>query len=224
MCKYLLSITRMKLKKIYKNKYFKISLASFLVISVFSNMTIILNSFSYNGYIEDSTIKNQNIFFTSQGTDGEPEIVGKFASYDPQTGEEEIYFNISSYIKLNSCTLQYNYSFNGIFYGPYVNSMEYINETFLGKYYYSLWYSKIFLPIFSEYKEYSFIIYEIVLTMDFNGSYSQIELPPGEITQTSKTNIQTNFLMVFLIFGLIIPLLAGIIILKTLKRKRALLD
>ena len=224
MSKYLLYITRMKLNKIHKNKCFKISLTSFLVILLFSNMTIILNSFSYNGYIEDSTIKIQNVFITSQGTDGEPEIVGKFASYDPQTGEEEIYFNISSYIKLNSCTLQYNYSFNDIFYGPYVNSMEYINETFWGVQYYSLWYSIINLPIFPEYKEFSFIIYESVLLMDFNGTYYQIELAPGEITQTRKSYIRTNFLMVLIIFGFIIPLPVGIIILKTLKRKRVLLD
>jgi len=183
-----------------------------------------MNSFSYNGYIKDSSTKIQNVIITSQITDGEPEIVGKFASYDPQTGEEEIYFNISSYIKLNSCTLQYNYSFNDIFYGPYVNSMEYINETFWGMHYYSLWYSKINLPIFTEYKEYSFIIYKSVLIMDFDGNYYQIELPPGEITQTSKSYIQTNLLMVLMVFAFIIPLPVGIIILKILKRKRFLLD
>lgn len=215
---------RMKLKKLQKNICFKISLASFFAILLFSNITTIMNSFSYNEYIEDSTSKIQNEFITSQATDGKPEIVGKFASYDPQTGEEEIYFNISSYIKLNSCTLQYNYSFNDIFYGPYVNSMEYINETFWGMHYYSLWYSKINLLIFPENKEYSFIIYESVLIMDFNGNYYQIELPPGEITQTSKSYIQTNFLTVLMVFAFIMPLPVGIIILKMLKRKRVLLD
>jgi len=183
-----------------------------------------MNSFSYNEYREDSTSKIQNEFIISQGTDGKPEIVGKFASYDPQTGEEEIYFNISSYIKLNSCTLQYNYSFNDIFYGQYANSMEYINETFWGMHYYSLWYSKINLLIFPENKEYSFIIYESVLIMDFNGNYYQIELPPGEIIQTSKSYIQTNFITVLMVFAFIMPLPVGIIILKILKRKRVLLD
>ena len=161
----------MKLKKIRKNKYFKISLASILVILLLIYIAIIMNSFSYNGYIEDSTSKIQIEFNTLQETDEKPEIVGKFASYNPQTGEEEIYFNISSYIKLNSCTLQYNYSFNDIFYGPAINSMKYINETFWGMHYYSLWYSKINLPIFTEYKEYSFIIYETVLIIDFDGNY-----------------------------------------------------
>ncbi len=206
--------------KLQKNICFKISLASFLVILLFSNITTIMNSFSYNGYREDSTSKIQIEGITLQETDEKPEIVGKFASYDPQTGEEEIYFNISSYIKLNSCTLQYNYSFNDIFYGPFVNSMEYINETFWGMHYYSLWYSKINLLIFPEYKEYSFIIYECVLIMDFDGNYYQIELPPGEITQTSKSYIQTNFLAVLIVFAFILPLPVGIIILKTLKRKR----
>jgi len=215
---------KMKLKKLQKNVCFGISLTSFLAILIFCNITTIMNSFSYNGYIKDSSTKIQNVIITSQITDGEPEIVGKFASYDPQTGEEEIYFNISSYIKLNSCTLQYNYSFNDIFYGPYVNSMEYINETFWGMHYYSLWYSKINLPIFTEYKEYSFIIYKSVLIMDFDGNYYQIELPPGEITQTSKSYIQTNLLMVLMVFAFIIPLPVGIIILKILKRKRFLLD
>ncbi|MCJ7651299.1 MAG: hypothetical protein MUP85_22045 [Candidatus Lokiarchaeota archaeon] len=183
-----------------------------------------MNSFSYNGYIEDSTSKIQIEFITLQETDEKPEIVGIFASYNPQTGEEEIYFNISSYIKLNNCTLQYSYSFNDIFYGPFVNSMEYINKTFWGMHYYSLWYSKINLPIFPEYKEYSFIIYESVLIMDFDGNYYQIELPPGEITATNKSYIQTNFLAVLMVFTFIIPLSVGIIILKTLKRKRVLLD
>ena len=214
----------MKLKKIQTNKCFKISLASFLVILLFSNITTIMNSFSYNGYIEDSTSKIQIEFITLQETDEKPEIVGKFASYNPQTGEEEIYFNISSYIKLNSCTLQYDYSFNDIFYGPFVNSMEFINKTFWEMHYYSLWYSKIHLPIFPEYKEYSFIIYESVLIMDFDGNYYQIELPPGEITATNKSYIQTNFLAVLMFFTFIIPFPVGIIILKTLKRKRVLLD
>ena len=60
--------------------------------------------------------------------------------------------------------------------------------------------------------------------MDFNSNYYQIELPPGEITQTSKSYIQTNFLAVLIVFAFVIPLPVGIIILKTLKRKRVLLD
>ena len=207
------------MKKIQKNILVKISLASFLGILLFSNITTTISSFSYNGFIEDSTSKIQNEFIASQGIDGKPEIVGKFASYDPQTGEEEIYFNISSYIKLNSCTLQYNYSFNDIFYGSYANSMEYINETFWGVQYYSLWYSIINLPIFPEYKEFSFIIYESVLLMDFNGTYYQIELAPGEIIGTSKIYTQFNLLTIILVFAFIIPLSGGFIILKILKRK-----
>ena len=214
----------MKLKKLQRNIFFKISLASFLTILLFSNITIIMNSFSYNGKIKYSASKIQNEFITSQGTEGKPEIVGKFASYDPQTGEEEIYFNISSYIKLNRCTLQYNYSFNDIFYGPHINSMDFINETFWGTHYYSLWYSKINLPIFTEYKEYSFIIYESVSIMDFNGNHYQIELPPREITKTSKSYIQINLLMVLMVLAFIIPLPIGVIILKLQKRKRFLLD
>lgn len=214
----------MKTNKIRKNISFKISLVSFIAILLFSNITTIINSFSYNGFIEDSSSKIQNEFITSQETDGEPEIVGKFGSYDPKTGEEEICFNISNYIKLNSCTLQYNYSFNDIFYGPYVCSMEYINETFWGNQCYSLWYTIINLPIFPEYKEFSFIIYESVLVMDFNGNYYKIDLPPGEITQTSKRHIQTNILPVLLVFAFIIPLSGAIIILKILKRKRVLLN
>lgn len=212
------------MEKIQKKILVKISLVSFLVILLFSNITPTLNSFSYNGFIEDSSSKIQNEFITSQEIDGKPEIVGIFGSYDPETGEEEIYFNISSYIKLNSCTLQYNYSFNGIFYGPFVYSMEYINETFWEIQYYSLWYSIINLPIFPDYKEYSFIIYESVLLMDFNGTYYQIKLAPGEITQTSRSYTQTNFLTFLLVFAFIIPLSGGFIILKILKRKRVLLN
>lgn len=212
------------MKKIQKKILVKISLASFLGILLFSNITTTISSFSYNGFIEDSFFKIQNEFITSQEIDGKPEIVGKFGSYNPETGKEEIYFNISSYTKLNSCTLHYNYSYNGIFYGPFVYAMEYINETFWGVQYYSLWYSIINLPIFPKYKEFSFIIYESVLLMDFNGTYYQIELAPGETTQTSKIYTQTNFLTILLVFAFIIPLFGGFIILKILKRKRVLLN
>ena len=207
------------MKKIQRNIFVKISLASFLGILLFSNITTIISSFSYNGFIEDSFLKIQNEFITSQEIDGKPEIVGKFGSYNPETGKEEIYFNISSYTKLKSCTLRYNYSFNGIFYGPFVNAMEYINETFWGVQYYSFWYSIINLPIFPEYKEFSFIIYESVLLMDFNGTYYQIELAPGEIIGTSKIYTQFNLLTIILVFAFIIPLSGGFIILKILKRK-----
>jgi len=207
------------MKKIQKNILVKISLASFLGILLFSNITTIISSFSYNGFIEDSFLKIQNEFITSQEIDGKPEIVGKFGYYNPETGKEEIYFNISSYTKLKSCTLRYNYSFNGIFYGPFVNAMEYINETFWGVQYYSFWYSIINLPIFPEYKEFSFIIYESVLLMDFNGTYYQIELAPGEIIGTSKIYTQFNLLTIILVFAFIIPLSGGFIILKILKRK-----
>ena len=212
------------MKEIKKNILVKISLASFLGILLFSNITTTISSSSYNGFIEDSFFKIQNEFITSQEIDGKPEIVGKFGSYNPETGKEEIYFNISSYTKLNSCTLHYNYSFNGIFYGPFVYAMEYINETFWGVQYYSFWYSIINLPIFPEYKEFSFIIYQSVLLMDSNGTYYQIELAPGEIIQTSKIYTQFNLLTIILVFAIIIPLSVGFIILKIRKRKRVLLN
>jgi len=212
------------MKKIQKNILVKISLTSFLGILLFSNITTTISSFSYNGSIKDSSYIIQNELITSQEIDEKPEIVGKFGSYNPETGKEEIYFNISSYTKLNSCTLHYNYSFNGIFYGPFVYAMEYINETFWGVQYYSLWYSIINLPIFPEYKEFSFIIYKSVLLMDFNGTYYQIELAPGEIIQTNKIYTQFNLLTIILVFAFIIPLSGGFIILKILKRKRVLLD
>ena len=52
-----------------------------------SNIPYIMNLFFYNGNIERSILSVQYKSSTLQGSDGRPEIVGKYGYYDPQTGE-----------------------------------------------------------------------------------------------------------------------------------------
>lgn len=189
-----------------------------------SNIPYIMNLFFYNGNIERSILSVQYKSSTLQGSDGRPEIVGKYGYYDPQTGEEEIYFNISSYVKLYSCTLEFNYTLNNIFSGPFTSSMGYVNETFRMTLYYSFWHTKIMLPIFEDYKEFTFIIYQSVLITDSNGSCYKIEIGQGKITETRQVQVSFNLFVILVILGCITLSLVSFITVKLLKRKTNLQD
>ena len=209
---------------------YKIILVCFLIALLFSSITAV-NSFSSKGSIGDayprynsekkkivaninSSHKIQYEFIASKELDVKPEIIGMYGSFNSKVGKDEIYFNISSLVKLNSCVLQYNYSLNGVFEGPFTYNMELINETYFNKRYYSFWHTIINLPILPENKEYVLIVYECVLLTDIIGNSYKINLAPNEITLTIKSYMLIYFPMILLVttFAIII-LIGGTIIL-----------
>ncbi len=216
--------------QIKKNILNKIFFISFLTALLFSGITAV-NSFSSKGPIGDShpiytsekkeIVKNinssliiQNKYINSKELYEKPEIIGMYGSFNSKTGKDEIYFNISSCVKLNSCLLQYNYSLNGNFEGPFTYLMESINNTYSKERYYSYWHTIINLPILPENKEYILIVYECILLTDIIGNSYKINLAPNEITLTIKSYMLISFPMILLVasFALIV-LIGGTIIL-----------
>lgn len=215
--------------QIKKNILYKICFISFLTALLFSGITAV-NFFSSKGSIGNShprytsekkeIVKNinssliiQNKFINSEELYEKPEIIGMYGSFNLEMGKDEIYFNISSCVKLNSCLLQYNYSLNGSFEGPFTYLMECNNNTYSKERYYSYWHTIINLPILPENKEYVFIVYECVLLTDIIGNSYKINLAPNEITLTIKSYVLINFPMIlFVVTFAIIILIGGIII------------
>ncbi|MEJ2248738.1 MAG: hypothetical protein P8Y70_04470 [Candidatus Lokiarchaeota archaeon] len=150
---------------------------------------------------------------SSEGNDDQPYLFGTYERSVERTGEYDLGFNISHYCELINCVLEYNYSLNGQFEGPFYSNMDFVNKTYFRGLYYSYWFSNLTLPNLSTYQEYTFVFYRGLSVTDINGSVYKIYISPRTVTNPLRsTSFQINFIVIPLFFIILLTLIGLIIV------------